>query len=135
METSNLTMVQLYQQLGKLFYAVAFIDRNVYSPKIDILKQIVKNEWVPLETSTDDFGSDSAYQIEIVFDWLKENNYHNKETLHEFKMFTKEHSRLLTPEVKKLINKTAEAIAKSFTGKNKSELILLKQIQLILSEI
>ena len=125
----------MYQQLGKLFYAVASVDRKVHSSEITALKQIVKKEWVLLETSIDDFGSDSAYQIEIVFDWLKEKNDDNKDTLNEFRLFTKEHSRLFTPEVKKLINKTAESIANSFSRKNKSEIILLKQLQLILSEI
>ncbi len=70
--------LNFYQQLGKLFYAVADSDNNIQQDEINKLKKVVREEWLPIEDSVDEFGTDAAYQIEIVFDWLLENNYDSK---------------------------------------------------------
>ncbi|NGY36599.1 hypothetical protein FQU23_003625 [Flavobacterium sp. XN-5] len=48
------------------------VDKTVQKEEIEKLKELVQKEWLPVEDSSDIFGSDSAYQIEIVFDWLVE---------------------------------------------------------------
>ena len=116
MKPSDTTMVRFYQQLGKLFYSIAAVDHTIRPEEIAQLKKIIQREWLPLESSFDQFGSDSAYQIEIVLDWLSENEHHS----------------LFTPEINSLITKTAEAVAKSFSGKNKSEHVLISQLNFIL---
>jgi len=132
MKPSDKTMVSLYQHLGKLFYAVADVDKTVRENEIEKLKTIVKKEWLPLENSHDQFGSDAAYQIEIVFDWLVENECDIEFDLTAFKIYRNIHNSLFTPEVNALILKTAEAIAKSFSGENKSEHVLISRIKEIL---
>lgn len=132
MKPSDKTMVSLYQHLGKLFYAVADVDKTVREDEIEKLKTIVKKEWLPLENTFDEFGSDSAYQIEIVFDWLVENECDMDSILPNFKIYRNIHDSLFTPEVNALILKTAEAIAKSFSGKNKSEHVLISRIKEVL---
>lgn len=133
MKPSDKTMTHFYQQLGKLFYSVASIDKRVREEEISKLKQILKKEWLPFENSIDEFGTDSAYQIEIVFDWLVENDWDIEQVLPDFKNFRKEHESLFTKKINKLILKTARAIADSVFGKNKSEQILINQLDSILS--
>lgn len=74
-------------------------------------------------------------KIEIVFDWLKnENNLDAKSCYNDFINYKNEQKHLFTSKVKKLIIKTARAIAASFSGINKSELILLAKLDLELKK-
>ncbi|SKB59107.1 hypothetical protein [Maribacter arcticus] len=123
---------ELYQNLGKLFYAVALADKNVRPIEVEKLKETVKQQWLSVDAIEDEFGSDAAYQIEIVFDWLKEEEKESELYFEEFKDFFKEHNGRFNKKIKVLIWKIANAIASSFSGKNKSELILLSKIKALL---
>lgn len=132
MKPSQQTMILFYQQLGKLFYSVASVDKTVRKEEIAQLKEIVKKEWLPLENNLSEFGDDAAYQIEIVFDWLVENDWKIGKIIPDFENFKKEHPSLFTPQVNDLILKTAKAITNSFSGKNKSESILIEKLRSLL---
>lgn len=132
MNPSHKTMTHFYEHLGKVFYSIAAIDKIVRDEEIIKLKEIVKSEWVPLENTFNEFGDDTAYEIEIVFDWLVANKRDFNHVLSDFKIFRKEHRSIFTPAVNALILKTASAIATSFAGKNKSEHVLISQLSSIL---
>jgi hypothetical protein len=134
MKPSPNTMIHFYQQLGKLFYRFASVDGTVRKEEIAKLIEIVQKEWVPIETTLNEYGDDSAYQIEIVFDWLVENDWSIGKVIPNFKIFKKEHPSLFTPQVNDLILKTAKAIAVSFSEKNKSESALITELSTILSQ-
>lgn len=123
---------QLYQNLGKLFYAVAAADRVVKEEEEKTLKRIVKEEWVKLEDTTDEYGIDAAYRIEVIFDFLKHRRPDSNQAFEDFKKFKKEHEHLFDEELKNLIWRTAGEIALAFARKNKSELILLSKLKMIL---
>jgi len=132
MKPSHQTMIHFYQHLGKLFFRVASVDKTVRKEEIEQLKEIVKKEWVPLENNLNEFGDDAAYQIEIIFDWLVENDWNIGKIIPDFESFKKEHPSLFTPQVNDLILKTAKAIANSFSGKNKSESVLIDKLRGVL---
>ena len=132
MTPSHQTMIHFYQHLGKLFFRVASVDKTVRKEEIEQLKEIVKKEWVPLENNLNEFGDDAAYQIEIIFDWLVENDWNIGKIIPDFESFKKEHPSLFTPQVNDLILKTAKAIANSFSGKNKSESVLIDKLRGVL---
>ena len=132
MKPSHQTMIHFYQQLGKLFYSAASVDNTVHEDEMAQLKEIVKKEWLPLENSLSEFGDDAAYQIEIVFDWLVENDWNIGKIIPDFEIFKKEHPHLFTPQVNDLILKTAKAITNSFSGKNKSKSVLIDQLRGVL---
>lgn len=123
---------ELYQNLGKLFYAVAMADKSIHIKELETLKALVREHWLAIDAIEDEYGSDAAFQIEIVFDWLMEYGKDGKSCYDEFASFYKEYSKRFTPQVKKLIMDTAHAIANSFARKNKSELILLAKLELLL---
>jgi len=100
--------------------------------EIKALKSIVEKEWVSIDEYQDEFGTDTAYQIEIIFDWLEENQPDAFLAFKEFSDFKKEHENLFNNKINKLILKTADAIADSFGGKNKSELIMLSKLKSII---
>ncbi|WP_338407064.1 hypothetical protein [uncultured Flavobacterium sp.] len=72
-ETIKQTMIHFYQQLGKVFYRIASADKVVQKEEIAQLNEIIKNQWLALEDSLNELGDDAAYQIEMVFDSLVEN--------------------------------------------------------------
>lgn len=125
-------MEKLYQELGRLFYAVSACDKSIRKEEIDALKKIIREKWINLDDTSDEFNTDTAFQIEIVFDWLLENNWDAKTALADFEKFRNEHQKLFTNELKDLILLTANKIADSFASKNKSELIFISKLQQIL---
>lgn len=132
MKNTPEVMNHLYQNLGKLFFAVAAADKKINDREIESLKKHVTNYWMDLENTKDHFGSDAAYQIEIVFDWLIDEMPEAEEALDDFESFRKNHDSIFTPKVKEMIWKTCDDIASSFNGKNKSELVMLSRIAQIL---
>lgn len=132
MTPSHQTMIHFYQKLGKLFYSIAAVDGTVRKEEIEKLVEIVQKEWVSIETALNEYGDDAAYQIEIVFDWLIEEDGTMSKVIPEIENFKKEHPSLFTPQVNSLILKTAHAIAESFSGEHKLESDLIKELTTVL---
>jgi hypothetical protein len=120
MKSSN-PLIAFYHKIGGLFYAVAAVDGSIKKSEVEALRALIKKEWLPLEASVDEFGTDAAYQIESAFDWHQENQSSVKTVLENFSTYYRAHKSFFTPHVKLLIVKTAERVAYSFAGKNASE--------------
>lgn len=120
---------QFYQNLGKLFYAIAMADKNVRPKEESRLQQDVRKYWLEMDDLNDEFGTDAAYQIEIVFDWLKNEEKDSETYYEEFEDFYKEYPSKFDAATRSLILRTCNDIASSFAGRNKSELILLARLQ------
>ena len=123
--------VILYENLGKLFYAVASIDGSVHTKEIDHLKSFIRSYWLDIDAIEDEYGTDAAFRIETTFDWSLEYDKDAKESFEEFKEFYREHLGIFTPTIKRLILDTAKAMAGAYAGKNKAELILLSKIEIL----
>lgn len=123
---------KLYQNLGKLFYAIAAADNLVHQDEIKTLKNIVEKDWVKVDDLRDEFGTDAAYFIEIMFDWMDEVHPPAYQAFYEFKEFKKENEHLFTPQINQLIWKTADSIAYSFEGKKPEEQTMLSKLKEIL---
>ncbi|MEH6537191.1 MAG: hypothetical protein V7719_12410 [Psychroserpens sp.] len=130
----KMTLV-FYQNLGKLFYAIAASDGNVRETEFDKLKVFVKKQWLDIDDIEDVFGTDAAYQIEVVFDWLNRDDELNFQACYDdFIAYKKDQSHLFTDDVKNLILKTASSIAYAFSGINKAELIMLAKLSIELKK-
>ena len=124
-----------YQNLGQLFYAIAASDKIVRKAEFDALKKLVINFWKDFDDVKDDYQEPVAYQMEIVFELFDYEQIDAKDSFNNFKDYATEHPKAFTKEKKLLIKKTAEAIANSFAGKNKSELIMLAQLELFFNKL
>lgn len=122
---------ELYQNLGKLFYAMAMADHSVHMKEMEKLNEVVKDHWLEVDDIEDEYGTDAAFQIISVFDWLLEYQKESDEVYEEFETFYTDKSVLFTQPIKDLAMSTARAIASAFYGSNKSELILLGRLQLL----
>ena len=92
--TQNINTI-FYQHLGKLFYAIAAADKVVRKAEYESLRNVVKNQWLDLEDSEDEFGADAAYQIEIVFDWLDFKELDPQDCFNEFESYYTDHPLFL----------------------------------------
>ncbi len=128
--TQNIGMT-FYQNLGKLFYAIAASDKVVRASEYESLRKIVKKEWLKLDEIEDQFGVDAAYQIEIVFDWLDYQELDGAASYDQFETYYKGHTSQFNKKIKALVWNTCNAIAGAFSGKNKSELMMLGKLKIL----
>ncbi|MDU8885694.1 hypothetical protein RXV94_05945 [Yeosuana sp. MJ-SS3] len=126
--------INFYQNIAKLFYAIAASDKVVRDEEFCALKEIVKREWLSVDDTEDKYNTDSAYQIEIVFDWLTTKELDAKTCYDEFIAYKNEHYYFFTEEMNSLILKTAGTIASAFAKQNKSELIMLANLNMDLKQ-
>lgn len=134
MGTVEKPQLLFYQKTGELFYAIAAADKAVRKEEYNALKKMVLDEWKNLDDYEDPFHIDAAQQIEVVFDWFDYEQLDANDCFESFADYKKENPTLFTKKRKKLIWKTADAIASSFSGKNKSEVIMLAKLKLILKD-
>ena len=134
MKPSEEVMKRFYKNTGKLFYAIAAVDKVIRKEEHDKLLEIINSDWLPLEDTEDRFGTDAAYLIEFEFDWLEEECKAPYECYGEFEDFKNTHEYLFTEKIKQLIWKTAYEIASAFSKRNKSELVMLSKLALLLKE-
>jgi hypothetical protein len=120
---------EFYQNLGMLFYAVAMADNNVRPIETKRLRKYVRQHWLDVDDIEDEFHTDAAYQIEIVFDWLEGEEKNGDDYFDTFKEFYKDHPEKFTPKIKALIVETSESIANAFAGKNKSEMLAIFKLK------
>ena len=111
MKNSKAIGKELYENLGKLFYAIAKADSRVHGKEISKLRSFIRKYWLEVDGLEDEFGTDAAFQIESVFN-----------------------GGLFTAFIKVLILDTAHAISNSFAGKNKAELVMLGKLELLLKK-
>jgi uncharacterized tellurite resistance protein B-like protein len=123
---------EFYQNLGKLFYAIAAADKMVHKDEVAALKKIINTDWLHLDGEKTAAEIDAMRQVKITFYELVNKSENAKQCLQEFKHYKQENERLFKTEVKELIWETANKIVNSFANKNKSELIILSDLGLIL---
>ena len=126
--------INFYQNIAKLFYAIAAADKVVHTEEFKTLKECVSSEWLAVDDTEDEYKSDAAFQIEIVFDWLAEEQPDAETCFNEFIAYKNEHKYFFTQEMNSLILKTAAMITSAFSGQNKSELIMLSKLSIELAK-
>ena len=132
METTKHKMISFYQQLARIFYAVAAVDGEVRTEELEQIKRILKTEWILPGNGPELLGTDAVYQIERALDWLLPLEWDTEKAIEEFETFKNQHEELFSAKVTHLILKTLHSIAAAYAGKNKSELVFISRLFLIL---
>lgn len=132
MNTKQKPELRFYQKLGELFYAIAASDKVIRDAEVKTLRELVHEKWKQVDTLEDEYHTDASYQIEIVFDWMEDSQLDAQTCFNDFKTFKEEHPSLFTSKINSIILETAHAIANSFAGKNKAELVMLAKLDLLL---
>jgi uncharacterized tellurite resistance protein B-like protein len=122
----------LYTNLGYLFYSIAAIDGKVRALEAAALRSVMKEYWLPLEDSSDEFGTDMGYYIEIAFDEAVESKMDPDNAFALFKENYKLNRNYFQPSEREMIQRTAAAIAGAYANNNKAELTRLAQLTAVL---
>lgn len=124
----------LYTDLGYLFYSIAAADRKVMPAERAKLQRIVQEQWLPMESSRDEVGTDEGHYIDIAFDYANDEGIPAEEAFERFA----EHVRRTPDEfdegLRGMIFRSAVEVASSFAGRNKSELHRLTQLELLFAQ-
>ncbi|TYB72559.1 hypothetical protein ES676_11370 [Bizionia saleffrena] len=131
MNTDENITFQFNQSLGQLFYAVASADNTVRDEEVIGTEKLIKNYWPPKESSI----TNSKNTIVNTFTNLcKDKERSAEDCYNSFIDFKKQNEFIFTDQIRMLILKTAREIAVSFSGINKSELILLGTLNIELKK-
>jgi len=126
------TMDKLHQNLGKLLYAMAMADKKINKEEIAALNAVIGKKWYELDSKPNGFVLNGHQEIIEVFNQLESIKAEGESCFKEFREFFKQHRNLFNEDLRKFIWDTAQAIASSFAQKNKSELILLAKLKMLL---
>ena len=125
------TYIDIYTNLGFLFYSVAAGDGRVRGEEVETLKELVKERWMQLEESRDEFGVDAAEYIAMSFDYANDNGLDAEQAYQRFADAYREHAKRFDQRMKRLVLDTAVAITDAFGHTNKSEHAALSRVQLL----
>ena len=118
-----------YQNLGKIFYAIAVADHVVRDEEYTTVINLVETYWLPEDSVLLSSKSDEKNAIIDTFKWLYEYKEEDADECYKsFISFKKSNPSIFTININALILKTVGKIAMSFSGQNKSELILLAKL-------
>ena len=121
--------LQFYQNLGKIFYAIAVADHVVRDEEYTTVINLVETYWLPEDSVLLSSKSDEKNAIIDTFKWLYEYKEEDVDECYKsFISFKKSNPSIFTKNINALILKTVGKIAMSFSGQNKSELILLAKL-------
>lgn len=121
--------LQFYQNLGKIFYAIAVADHVVRDEEYTTVINLVETYWLPEDPVLLSSKSDEKNAIIDTFKWLYEHKEEDADECYKsFISFKKSNPSIFTKNINALILKTVGKIAMSFSGQNKSELILLAKL-------
>lgn len=135
MDLNNQKTKMLISNIGKLFYAVAACDKTINEKEADTLRTIIQREWNTPELQTLFMHYD--VRAEIVAAYEREASAHTlpAQCFKDFEQFAIANNSLFTHALQKKIMATAYAIAESYAGKNKSELFILIELEILFKNI
>lgn len=124
----------LYSSLGYLFYSIAASDGKVRPAETKKLKALVKERWMPLESSRDEIGTDAGFYVDISFDFANGDNMDPAVAFERFAEHVRAHPASYDHGLRRLVRESAEGIATAFGGRNKSQEGRLEQLEKLFQE-
>ena len=122
-----------YAEVGKLLYALAKVDGSISQQEIDTIHQLVLKKMVPLETSTDEFGTDSAFYIEMEFDFLNENFHDPEAAFESFMNYFKDHFTAFNDHHKEVVFEVAETLILAYHETNIRDHYMILELKNLLT--
>ncbi|EGV43898.1 hypothetical protein BZARG_2381 [Bizionia argentinensis JUB59] len=135
MNIDSNTTLEFYQNLGKLFYAIAAADNVVRDEEIKKVEELVKEYWIHKNITPLVSKNISEQIIMSTFNELnKFKSYNTNDCFSSFISFKKQNEFMFTSKLNSLILKTVGKISASFSGQNKAELIMLARLNIELKK-
>lgn len=123
---------KLHYHIGRLFYAIAVADKKIHKKEIETLKNMVLEGWRPESIDMEGSNPKSTKEILVAFSEMQKNEAESEACYNVFREFYLENKSLFPIALRKLIWDSAQAIAMSYSNKNKSELVILAKLRKLL---
>lgn len=123
------TYEDLYTSLGFLFYSIAANDGRVSPGQKEKLKTLIREQWLPMESSRDDLGTDSGHYIDISFDYANDQRMDTDDAFSRFMDEFKADPGRFDASMRRMILETATAIVDASGRKNALELARLNELE------
>lgn len=120
---------EFYSELGKLIYALVKANGKVSLKEEEVLHKIVTEELVPNEKDHDEYGTDSAYYVEMEFEFLKENLVDPKDAFQSFIDYVSDHHTAFNVRLRTITINLATRISESYYGINRYEKEMLIKLK------
>ena len=125
---------EYYRQMGNIMYCIASSGGKIAAKEWGELRRIVREELVPAEMHTDDFGADAAYTVEFQFDVLEGNDTAFEQVWEDASEYLKHNAPLLPAEDNNRLYAAAEKVAAAFHGISKAENRVLGLLKILLKK-
>ncbi len=110
-----------YQQLGKLFYAIAQSDMVIQDKEFEALQRCIQDYWSDYNDLNQIFEEDPFHIIEAVFEGIEAFELDGQQMYEDFVSYKKTHPLIFTEPLNTLLMATAKTIAHAFGGIDPSE--------------
>ncbi|MDR9487491.1 hypothetical protein [Salibacter sp.] len=118
-----------YAELGKLLYAVAKSDGKVAEKERKAMHEKVVKDLVPVENSTDEFGTDSAFYVEMQFESCQEQSADPETCFIDFISYVDDHHSAFDAKLRRATVEIADAVAGAFYNTNSKERDMLERLK------
>ncbi|OEK01008.1 hypothetical protein BFP97_05550 [Roseivirga sp. 4D4] len=116
-----------YENLARLFYAMATVDNHVRTVEKRKIKEIIETEWDDTSSSLD--SNQVMYsQLKVLF----EEAFDKEEAFQLFKAYFLAHRETFTKDLKRKIMHGVNQIANAFGGTSKSESVLVSRLYFLM---
>ncbi|MBL0048184.1 MAG: hypothetical protein IPP32_08850 [Bacteroidetes bacterium] len=126
---------QLYEELGKLLYAISNADGEIHDKEISSVHSIVMKDFVPYEEQTDKAGINDAFYTEFEVEALTEEDADVENAFASFIDFLKKNAKEVNPTLKLSVMAAAQHVAESYKGINRVEKYYLTKLKQELDSI
>lgn len=125
-------MEQVAKAIGYVVYAVASADNHVALEEKKIAHDLINEHWTLLADNEDPFGVRALDFVDKIIVSFDEDQLDSENAFYSFKEIFEEQKNDFTPEIKQFILDLCIKVGSTFNQMNKSELILLSRIEILL---
>lgn len=125
---------EFYAEVGKLFYALAKVNGDISEEERKELHRLILDKLVPLEDSTDEFGTDCGMYAEMEFEVLLEQGVKPKVAFNSFIDYVDNHFTAMNPKMKNAVIEISEALISKFHQRSIKDLHLLNKLRKTFSD-
>jgi len=132
MHTSTKEAEELYSIIGALLYCVAISDRRVRPEEVDALESKVIDHWATFPKVEKAYFAFATSSILNSFHQSVDECKDSESAFHRFKSVRQTQPDYFTPTLCAYIFRSATMISTAVSRNNKSELVLLSQLEILL---
>lgn len=127
-------MEQVAKAIGYVVYAVASADNHVALEEKKIAHDLINEHWTLLADNEDPFGVRALDFVDKIIVSFDEDHLDSEKAFDSFKEIFEEQKNDFTPEIKQFILDLCIKVGSAFNQMNKSELVLLSRIEMVLKK-